>query len=211
METAVDLHQALSQLDVIHAQVSRTEAFRGYRPLTVGAQGLLALTAAGCQAIWLPAAASNFSAWLQLWIAIAAIAITIVSVDLAIDCWRSPSQFARRQTWQAIEQFLPCIAAGGALTWALFQFAPASLPLLPGLWAIVFGLGVCSASRQLPPAVIGVAIYYLLAGLCAIALARGAHAFSPWAMAGTFGVGQLLTAWVLHANRQHEAVEAGRG
>jgi hypothetical protein len=207
----MDLHQALSQLDAIHAQVSRTEAFRGYRPLTVGAQGLLAVAAAGCQTIWLPDPAAQVSHYLQLWLAVALLAVTIVSIDLAIDCWRSPSQFARRQTWQAIEQFLPCIAAGGALTWVLVQFAPASLPLLPGLWSIIFGLGVFSSSRQLPVAVFWVAIYYLLAGLAAIALARGEHAFSPWAMVGTFGLGQLLTAVVLHCCRHAEAKEARNG
>ena len=207
----MDLHQALSQLDAIHAQVSRTEAFRGYRPLTVASQGLVALAAAAGQAIWIADSAQNVAAWLQLWLAVAAVAVTIVALDLAIDCWRSPSQFARRQTWQAVEQFLPCIAAGGALTWVLFQFAPASLPLLPGLWSIIFGLGVFSSSRQLPSSVVWVAIYYLLAGLAAIAWARGEHAFSPWAMIATFGAGQLLTAIVLHLGRQAEAKEARNG
>lgn len=207
----MDLHQALSQLDAIHSQVSRTESFRGYRPLTVGAQGLLAVAAAGFQTIWISDPAANVSLYLQLWLSIAALALTFVSIDLGIDCYRSPSQFARRQTWQAIEQFLPCIFAGGALTWALAQFAPASLPLVPGLWAIVFSLGVFSASRQLPASVLWVAIYYLVAGLAVIAFARGATAFSPWAMVGTFGAGQLLTALVLHFGRPTEARESRNG
>jgi hypothetical protein len=201
----MDLHQALSQLEAIHAQVSRTESFRGYRPMTVGMQGLLAMAAAALQAVWLAEPATNVSLYLQLWVSVAALAVTIVSIDLAIDCYRSPSQFARRQTWQAIEQFLPSMAAGGALTWVLLQFSPASLPLLPGLWSIIFSLGVFSSSRQLPSGVLIVGIYYLVAGLTVIALARGEHAFSPWSMVGTFGVGQLLTAWILHRNRQCEA------
>jgi len=207
----MDLHQALSQLDTIHTHVSRAEGFRGYRPLTVAAQGGLAIAASVCQALWMPDPAANVSAWLQLWLAVAAVAIAIVSIDLAVDCWRSPSQFARRQTWQAIEQFLPCIAAGGALTWVLAQFAPAHLPLLPGLWAIVFSLGVFSSARQLPSTVVWVAAYYLLAGLAVIALARGQYSFTFWAMFGTFGVGQLLTASVLHSNRQRERSEAHHG
>lgn len=207
----MDLQQALSQLDAIHSQVSRTETFRGYRPLTVALQGGLAMIAAAGQAIWIADPAGNISTWLQLWLTVAAVAITIVSLDLAIDCWRSPSQFERRQTWQAIEQFLPCIAAGGALTWVLSHFALASLPLLPGLWSIIFALGVFSSSRQLPTAVVWVAAYYLLAGLAAIALARGDYSFTPWAMVGTFGVGQLLTASVLHTSRQRERSEAGHG
>ena len=207
----MDLHQALSQLDTIYAQVSRTETFRGYRPLTVATQGVLAIIAAACQALWIANPASNFAAWLQLWLAVAVVAITIVSVDLAVDCWRSPSQFARRQTWQAVEQFLPCIAVGGSLTWALSQFAPTSLPLLPGLWAIVFSLGIFSSSRQLPAAIVWVAAYYLVAGLAAIALARGEHAFTPWAMLATFGIGQLLTALVLHHSRLGKSKQVHHG
>lgn len=198
----MDLQQALSQLETIHAHVSRSETFRGYRPLTVGAQGMLALGAAMVQAILLQDPLAHPMSYLQLWIGVAVVAVTIVSADLALDCWRSPSQFARRQTWLAIEQFLPCILAGGAVTAVMVRFAPDSLPLLPGLWAIVFSLGVFSSSRQLPQTVVLVAAYYLLAGLAVIALARGEHAFSPWAMAGTFGVGQVLTAIVLHVSRE---------
>src|SRR4051794_24612571 len=108
----MDLQQALAQLDTIHSHVSRTETFRGYRPMTVGAQGLLALAAAGGQALWLTDPATHVGLYLQLWIGVAALAATTVSLDLAIDCWRAPTQFARRQTWLAIEQFLPCVAAG---------------------------------------------------------------------------------------------------
>jgi hypothetical protein len=198
----MDLHNALSQLDAIHSQLSRATTFRGYRPMTVAAQGILALIAAAVQPLVISPPAANVSAYLQLWVGVAILAVTIVSIDLALDCWRSPSQFARRQTWLAIEQFLPCIVAGGALTIVLVRFAPDSLPLLPGLWAIVFSLGVFSSSRQLPQAVVIVAAYYLLAGLAVIALAGGEHAFTPWAMAGTFGAGQLLTALVLHLYRE---------
>ena len=66
------------------------------------------------------------------------------------------------------------------------------------LWAILFSLGVFASSRQLPPSATLVALYYLVSGVICLALARGEHAFSPWAMAATFGVGQLLTAVVLY-------------
>jgi hypothetical protein len=200
----MDLRQALSQLDAIHAQVSRTETFRGYRPVTVGFQGVLAIGAAMTQSIWLQQPSGNVSAYLQLWVGVAVIAVTVVSLDLLLDCWRSPSQFARRQTLQAIEQFLPCIIAGGSLTAVLVWYAPSSLPLLPGLWSIMFSLGVFSASRQLPWQVVFVAAWYLIAGLAVVAVARGPYAFSPWGMAGTFGLGQLLTAFILHQYRERE-------
>jgi hypothetical protein len=42
------------------------------------------------------------------------------------------------------------------------------------------------------------AVWYLAAGLCSLAFASGDHAFSPYAMALPFGVGQILIALVLY-------------
>lgn len=194
----MELRDALSQINAIADQMSRTETFRGYRPLTVGFTGVMALVAAALQPVFILDVSTNATAFLQWWTAVAALNCTVVGVELLLDCWRSPSHFARRQTWQAVEQFLPCIAAGGALTWSLASFAPESLHLMPGIWAIVFSLGVFSSVRQLPPTIAVVGVHYLLTGLLTMALARGEHAFSPWGMVGTFGVGQLLTAAILY-------------
>lgn len=201
----MDLREALVQIDAIANQVARSETFRGYRALTVGFTGVIALVAAAMQPWLIAHPEQNLAAYLQLWVGLAVLSVTIVAVELTIHCYRAPSQFARRQTRQAVEQFLPCIAAGGALTWALASVAPDSGALLPGLWSIVFSLGVFSSSRQLPPAILAVGVYYLAAGIAAIAWARGEFAFSPWAMAGTFGVGQLLTSAILYVTleRRH--------
>jgi hypothetical protein len=51
---------------------------------------------------------------------------------------------------------------------------------------------------EVPQHIVVVAIYYLLAGVACLAMASEAHALSPGAMAGTFGVGQLLTAAILY-------------
>jgi hypothetical protein len=70
--------------------------------------------------------------------------------------------------------------------------------MLPGLWAIVFGLGIFASSRLLPKPVILVASYYLASGIVCLALAQGTAALSPWSMIGTFVVGQSLLALVLY-------------
>lgn len=198
----MELRDALTQINAIANQVSRTETFRGYRPLTVSFTGVMALVAAALQPLMIAEPANNPTRFLQWWSAVAILNCSVVGLELALDCWRSPSHFARRLTWQAVEQFLPCIAAGGALTWSLATFAPESLYLLPGLWAIVFSLGVFSSLRQLPPALSAIGVHYLLTGLITIALARGEQSFSPWAMVGTFGIGQLLTAAILHFTQE---------
>ena len=70
--------------------------------------------------------------------------------------------------------------------------------MLPGLWQILFSLGIFASCRLLPRAIFGVAVFYLASGLACLALARGELAFSPWAMGLPFGTGQLLAAAVLY-------------
>jgi hypothetical protein len=78
--------------------------------------------------------------------------------------------------------------------------------MLPGLWQVLFGLGIFASWRFLPHAVIWVAVFYLATGLWCLAQAQGQAALSPWAMALPFGVGQLVTAGVLYwaLERAHE-------
>ena len=72
--------------------------------------------------------------------------------------------------------------------------------MLPGLWQVLFSLGIFASCRLLPRATFGVAVFYLASGLTCLALARGEAAFSPWAMGLPFGVGQLLAAAVLYSH-----------
>ena len=76
--------------------------------------------------------------------------------------------------------------------------AEGSVGLLPGLWSILFSLGVFASRRLLPRAIVGVAWFYLLAGLGCLAMAQGEASLSPWAMGIPFGGGQLLAAAVLY-------------
>ena len=93
---------------------------------------------------------------------------------------------------------VPAGIAGGLLTVVLLRFAPESLWMLPGLWQIVFSLGFFASCRALPRPMRAVGVWYLAAGLASLALANGAQAFSPWAMALPFGLGQLLMAGILY-------------
>ena len=82
----------------------------------------------------------------------------------------------------------------------LVRYVPAALWMLPGLWQIIFSLGVFSSCRFLPRPMVAAGAWYLLTGLTCIALADN-RALSPWAMGIPFGVGQLLVAAILLLNR----------
>src|SRR5262249_54003568 len=88
-------------------------------------------------------------------------------------------------------------AAGALITPVLLRFAPGAEALLPGLWQIVFGLGVFASCRFLPTAMLAVGAWYMACGLACIALAQGPYALSPIAMGAPFGIGQFMIAAVL--------------
>src|SRR5262249_34208647 len=105
------------------------------------------------------------------------------------------------------EQFCPCLAAGALLTIVLVRAAPESVWMLPGLWQIIYSLGIFASCRLLPRATFWVAAFYLVTGLTLLAVAPGDASLSPWAMALPFGAGQLLAAAVLYSTleRDHAA------
>ena len=194
----MELGEALERIDAIRTQVARTGVFRGYKALTVGSTGLLAFVAAAVQPVVVPDPQGNVHQYLQLWIGVAAVSAICVAIELAARCMSSESPLQRAQTLRAVEQFAPCLVAGAGMTWAVVRFSPDAANLLPGLWAIIFSLGIFASCRQLPPSAVFVGIYYLATGVACLAIAHGVHSLSPWAMAGTFGVGQLFTAVVLY-------------
>src|SRR5262249_25221862 len=153
----MELREALTQIAEIRQQLARTEVFRGYRAGPVALSGLLALAAGGLQAVWLPDPTQNIPAYLALWVGAAVISTLAAGLGMAYCCRRSASSWSREITWLAVEQFLPCILAGGLLTLVLVICTPENVWMLPGLWQILFSLGIFASYRLLPRATFWVA------------------------------------------------------
>jgi hypothetical protein len=96
-----------------------------------------------------------------------------------------------------VEQFLPAVVVGLLLTIVLARVAPQDSWMLPGLWALIFSLGVFASCRFLPRPMFGVGLWYLASGLGCLVILGGTRSLSPWAMGIPFGIGQLLVAAVL--------------
>lgn len=192
----LDVHEALAEVDTIRSQIARCLEFRGYGPITVGATGVLAFAVAGAQALWMPTRASVATSYsyLALWIATAAVALTLILIETLARARRIHSGFAAQMIRSALEQFLPPIVTGVLLTVVLLRYAPEALWMLPGLWQILFSLGVFASCRLLPKAICAVGIWYLATGMLCLAFGHGAWAFSPWEMGVPFGIGQILVA-----------------
>jgi hypothetical protein len=198
MQTMTDLDRALAEINAIRSQIARDTAFRGYGPATFLATGVIAGLAAVGQGIWLPHPAAAPAVFLTLWVVVAAVSIGVIGLEMVLRTRRLHLGLADEMIHSAIEHFLPAAVTGALITLVLVRAAPASLWMLPGIWQIVFGLGVFASCRYLPRAIGLVGGWYVAAGLFSLAFGGGANAFAPWLMGGAFGVGQLMVAVILH-------------
>ena len=191
-----DLHKALGDIHSIRRQVAHTTEFRGYGPVTLAATGLFAIAAAAAQSAWIPDPANHIGAYLTLWIWTAALSAAVVAAEVFARTRRIHSGMADEMIRMAVEQFLPAVGVGGLLTIALVHFVPSALWMIPGLWQVIFSLGIFSSCRFLPRMIAVAGAWYLFAGLISIALADN-RALSPWAMGIPYGAGQLMVAAIL--------------
>ena len=206
-EQPVELREALQQISDIRQQMARSEVFRGYRSLTVGFSGVLGLLAAVFQSQWVPSPATDLGRYLVLWVGVALVSATIAGVELFVRAKHAGSGLARDMTRLAVEQFAPCLVVGALLTICIYRSAPNVAWMLPGLWSLVFGLGIFASCRLLPSPVVWAGLYYIVCGCCSLRWGQGEHALAAWQMAIAFGGGQLLCAAILYwtLERKHVA------
>jgi hypothetical protein len=193
-----DLHKALADIDAIKKQVARETQFHGYGPATIAMTGLLSLLAAVIQALWLDDPREQLVEYLTIWIGTAAVSAVLIGTETVTRSRRLHSELADEMIHSAIEQLIPVCIAGALLTFVLLRFAPDSLWMLPGLWQILFSLGIFASCRFLPRTLFIAGGWYLSTGLVCIAIAATSGAWSPWLMGVPFGVGQLMMAGILH-------------
>ena len=190
----MELDRAASQISEIHAQMLKSEVFRGYRTWPMAATGVLALLAALLQPAVQAAGDPALHAW--FWVGVALICAAIAFADLAFVFWREESLGQRERIQKAVGQVLPGLGGGVVVTVALIETS--AVDLLPGLWMVLFSLCIFGSRLFLPRAVGVVALFYFCAGT--ILLLDPASAHSPLSMGLPFAFGQLGLAAVLHRN-----------
>jgi hypothetical protein len=193
----MDLSRALGQLADIHQQLAKGEIYRGYRSVPVAASGLIGFAAAWAQAPGLGAA--DPVGFVEYWTVIALCA-ALVGVSEIIYNYIRDGHAERHRTRQVVGQFLPSLIGGAIISASFVRLSPTLVPLLPGLWAICFGIGIFASRPYLPRASGWVALFYYAAGVPLLWMAHGTEPLHAWWVGGTFGVGQLLAAFVLFWN-----------
>jgi len=193
-----ELQQALSEIHSIRTQVAHGTEFRGYGPASIAASGILALLVAAAQTQWMAKSSkADLAIWLSVWAGTAVVSVLLTGLETFVRARRVHVGFAREMVQSAVAQFLPAVMVGFLLTVVMIGVAPEECWMLPGLWELIFSLGVFASCRFLPRQMFAVGVWYLAAGLFCLVAGSATHALSPWTMGIPFGVGQLLVAAVL--------------
>src|SRR5262249_61639156 len=130
----MELQEALAQVSEIRLQIARSESFRGYRSVTAAFSALTAVVAAALQSTVVPVPQSDPQSYLLLWVTAAIVCAGATAIEMTVRCRRSDSPTDSRTTWMAVEQFLPCLIAGGFVTFVISLRALDCLWMLPGFW-----------------------------------------------------------------------------
>jgi len=191
----MDFPRALTEIAEIHKQIAKGEVYRGYRSAPIAASGLVGLAGAWMQ----PAAAlTDPVAFVEYWIVAALVAGLVGISETAYNYIVHDQTSGRRRTRQVIGQFLPGMIAAAVLTATFMRIDLQLVALLPGVWAICFGVGVFSSRPYLPRASAWVATLYLILGSVLLWRVNPGAPLNPWHVGGPFAAGQLLAAGILY-------------
>lgn len=197
----MDVGRALTQIAEIHQQIAKGELYRGYRSVPVAASGLIGIAAAALEPARVEQDPVTF---VMYWCLVAAAAAVVGTSEIVYNYVVRENDADRRRTRRVVGQFLPSVAAAAVITACFVHLSEALVPLLPGLWAICFGIGVFASRPYLPRASGFVALFYYAAGIALLWEGRGPESLNGWLVGATFGIGQSLTALVLYWNLERQ-------
>jgi hypothetical protein len=201
-----DLNQALVEIRSIRRQMAQNTVFRGYGPATLFATATVAALTGLVQAYLLPDPAAHPVQYVILWLTIAAFCAALIGTQMLTRANRLHSGMADEMIRMAVAQFLPAAAAGAILPFVLLHVTQNVFWMLPGLWQIIFSLGVFASRRCLPRPMLLVGIWFLLAGMACIALGD-TRSLAPVTMSGAFSVGMGLVAAIHYLSARKASID----
>jgi hypothetical protein len=190
------LNTALDQISEIHKHISKTEIFRGYRPFTIFCIGLSSICFSFFQLIFLKN--SSPVEFIMQWIYLSMLIFSLVIINIIINYFFKMSSLEKHQIRKILFQFIPSILAGALITITIIIKEQKVITLLPGVWAVIFGLTIISISPYLPELLYFVGFFYLISGGILFYLIKFNLSLYPLFMGFTFGLGHIISSWVLY-------------
>ncbi len=188
------LDDAISDLACIHRHLSNGSVFHGYRALTVALSGAVGLVAAVLQPIVVPQGDSVQFVW--YWCITATLLFAVFAIELGLKAWLHGPGLEREKILQAAELLAPSFLVAGLVTLCIASRSDVG-PLLPGLWAMFYAIGLLNSLKILPNAIKWCAAYFTICGAISL-LTSERYPFAAWQMGLNFGFGQLINAAVLY-------------
>ncbi|MDP9107084.1 MAG: hypothetical protein M3N49_14270 [Candidatus Eremiobacteraeota bacterium] len=187
----MDVTRAIADLDEVRSRLASVQRFRGISGSAALVSGLAALGSGMVQLALVPAprTADDVARYVAIWIACLAFALALNYGAVAVWLAKNWSFRARTELQTAAVAIVPSVVAGGAFTAALL--ARGEIGLLPGTWALCYGLGLLAARSMLPRRVVAVALGFAAIG-STLLFASGTNALAWWVMPLMFGLGQTV-------------------
>jgi hypothetical protein len=201
-----DLNRALVDIRAIRRQVAEASEFRGYGPLTLYATAVLALAAGVAQSHWIGEPATRPAQYVALWLTTAMLCAALIATQMLTRARRLHSWMADEMVRMAVLQFLPAGIAGAILPFVLLRSSTNALWMLPGMWQVIFGLGVFASCRCLPRLMLLVGMWFLATGLVCVALGD-ARALAPAMMCAPYAIGMTLVALIHQYSAKRAATD----
>ena len=204
-----DTDEALAKIEEIHHHLAKSGIYRGYRSFVVAFSGIIGILAAILQPLVVQG--TDSFVFVGYWGAVAGINLILCTVMILYRFLFRETRFEQQKTLTVLIQFIPMILAGCLVTPFLAFNGAATIPLLPGVWALLFGMGILNVRPYLTNHTLIPALFYFAgAGLLFYLRYYDAH----WLTAGmgaVFGTGQLLSALVLYlgSERSEDGKKAG--
>ena len=199
------LHRALLDIRSIRRHVAETTEFRGYGPATLSATAIAAVLAGVVQWRWLPEPAAHPVQYVALWMATSVLCAALIASQMLTRTNRLHSGMADEMMRLAVAQFLPAGIAGAILPFVLLHVG-SGVWMLPGLWQIIFSLGVFASCRCLPRPMLLVGAWFLVTGFACIAIGD-TRSLAPGKMAGAFAAGMALVAAIHYFSAKRALID----
>ena len=196
----MNINNAMEQLEEIHKHMMRAEVYRGYKALPVFISGIIAFITAFIQSLKIEILTGRM--FILGWVAAAAVIVSLIAVSMALDYKVNKNKFETKKLLRVLSQFSPSIIIGFLITLLFLKYRHESLELLPGLWAVLFSMGIFAMRPYLPRFVGYVGLFYLIAGCVLLFLVPVHAALNPWPMGITFGFGQFFSAFILWLGKE---------